>query len=190
MMMMTVAANSAPQASPTMGVPNQTTGAVTVRLNATDADGNPLSYSISSQPSSGSVQAVAVEPGRFTYTPTAAARVRAGTTAGADFDTFTVTVSDGQVSTPVTVQVPVLPAVLVNNNTTGSTQASPIRRSDRRQSRVCGQSGHQHRHSKSMPPPVPPLASRSLWVLRRRGWRPARTGRRYTWPTETAAPLR
>ena len=64
--------------------------------------------------------------GAFTYKPTAAARTAAGISAGPDFDTFTVTVSDGQGgATPVTVQVAVLPGVFENSNTPATTQANP-----------------------------------------------------------------
>ena len=104
-----VAANSAPVAgTPTVGTPDLTTGKVTGSLNVTDPDGNPLSYSVTGAPSSG---AVALDgAGGFTYTPTQAARLRAGQTAGADADAFTVAVSDGVASTSVLVKVTVFPA--------------------------------------------------------------------------------
>ena len=67
---------------------------------------------------------MAVAGASVTYTPTVAARLAAGSTAGVDFDSFTVAVSDGQASTPVSVSVPVLPAVWVNepqvSNVTGA----------------------------------------------------------------------
>ena len=67
---------------------------------------------------------VAVSGASVTYTPTVAARLAAGSTTGVDFDSFTVAVSDGQASTPVSVSVPVLPAVWVNapqvSNVTGA----------------------------------------------------------------------
>ena len=112
-----------------MGIPNQTTGEITVNVDATDADGNSLTYTV---PASGAGAptrgTVSVNPttGAFTYEPTAAARTAAGISAGPDFDTFTVTVSDGQGgATPVTVQVAVLPGVFENSNTPASTQANP-----------------------------------------------------------------
>jgi len=104
-----VVANSAPVAgTPTVGTPDPTTGKVTGSLNVTDPDGNPLLYSVTAAPSSG---AVALDgAGGFTYTPTQAARLRAGQTAGADADAFTVAVSDGVASTSLLVKVTVFPA--------------------------------------------------------------------------------
>src|SRR5262249_18700427 len=50
--------------------------------------------------------------GLFKYAPTQAERLRAGQTTSADQDSFTIAVSDGQgATTPVTVQVAVLPAL-------------------------------------------------------------------------------
>ena len=39
-------ANSAPTASPSQGVPNQSTGAIAGAVNGADVDGNPLSYTL------------------------------------------------------------------------------------------------------------------------------------------------
>ncbi len=104
-----------------VGSPDQSTGAVAVALNAVDADGNPLTYSVTTKPVNGTVT---VAGPSVTYTPTVAARLAAGSTTGVDFDSFTVAVSDGQASTPVSVSVPVLPAVWVNapqvSNVTGA----------------------------------------------------------------------
>jgi YVTN family beta-propeller protein len=100
------AANSAPTASPTVGIADAATGAVTVSLNATDVDNNPLTYAVTVQPTNGSVTTTA--PGVYKYTPTEAARLRSGTTPLTDG--FTVTVSDVQGgSTAVQVSVPVSP---------------------------------------------------------------------------------
>jgi YVTN family beta-propeller protein/VCBS repeat-containing protein len=128
-MMMAAVANSAPTASPSMGTPDQTTGQITGNVNATDVDGNPMTYTVPTSgagaPTRGTVS-VNQTTGAFTYKPTAAARTAAGISAGADFDTFTVTVSDGQGGvTPVSVQVAVLPGVFENSNTPGSAQANP-----------------------------------------------------------------
>ena len=121
MMAMAAVANAAPSASPVVGSPDQSTGAVAVALNAVDADGNPLTYSVTTKPVNGTVT---VAGPSVTYTPTVAARLAAGSTTGVDFDSFTVAVSDGQASTPVSVSVPVLPAVWVNapqvSNVTGA----------------------------------------------------------------------
>jgi YVTN family beta-propeller protein/VCBS repeat-containing protein len=125
-LMMAAAANSAPTAAPVVGAPDQATGAVLVSLHATDADGNPLTYAVTSQPTGGSV--VASAGGEFTYTPSVATRLAAATTSTPDFDSFTVSVSDGQGGvTPVTVSVPELPAVWANqpssSNVTGASPA-------------------------------------------------------------------
>jgi YVTN family beta-propeller protein len=122
-MAMAAVANSAPTANPTTGTPNQTTGAVTGTLNGTDADGNPLSYTVTTQPTGGTVT-LNSSTGAFTYTPSVAARLRAGTTTSVDFDSFAVSVSDGQATTPATVTVPVLPAVFANK-TAGVTGTAP-----------------------------------------------------------------
>ena len=102
--------NTAPVAgTPTMGNPNAATGAVIGSLNVIDTDGNPLTYTITGQPASGTV---ALAGGGFTYTPTAAARLRAGQTPDFDTDSFTVAASDGVLSTTTTVRVPVSPTAV------------------------------------------------------------------------------
>ena len=106
-----VVVNKAPTALPSQSAPNQTTGVVTGSINGADADGNTLSYAVSSAPTSGTV-AVNASTGAFTYTPTQAARLAAGITSAADYDTFTVTVNDGQTTTPAKVSVAVLPTQL------------------------------------------------------------------------------
>ena len=72
--------------APVVGSPDQVSGAVSVGLNPVGPSGNPLTYS-------GDVSA-----GQWhgdggwcvaTYTPTVAARLAAGSTAGVDFDSFT-----------------------------------------------------------------------------------------------------
>jgi YVTN family beta-propeller protein len=122
-MAMAAAVNTAPTANPTMGTPNQTTGAIAGTINGTDADGNPLSYTVTTQPTGGTV-ALNSSTGAFTYTPSVAARLRAGTTTSVDFDSFAVSVSDGQAATRATVTVPVLPAVFANR-TAGVTGTAP-----------------------------------------------------------------
>lgn len=91
MMAAAAAPNSAPTASPTMGKPDQTTGQIMGNVNATDVDGNPLTYTVppsgAGAPTRGTVS-VNQTTGAFTYKPTAAARTAAGISAGADFDTF------------------------------------------------------------------------------------------------------
>lgn len=108
--LMAAAANSAPTAKPSTDTPNEVTGEITGNVNAADAEQNPLTYTISAQPSRGVVSVDGA--GAFKYTPTQAERLKAGQTAGADLDSFTITVADDQGgATPVTVQVGVLPAV-------------------------------------------------------------------------------
>ncbi|MEU0497212.1 Ig-like domain-containing protein [Mycobacterium sp. NPDC006124] len=99
--------------APVAGTPGDTTvdyatGAVTGKVNFTDANGNPLSYSVSQQPVRGTVT-VGVD-GTFTFTPTAAQRLLANTAAGPTTATFTIAASDGSLSTPTTVTVAIDPA--------------------------------------------------------------------------------
>jgi VCBS repeat-containing protein len=104
MLMAAAVANSSPTASPSMGTPNTSTGVSVGNVNAVDTESNPLTYSVAGQPTRGTVNIDS--SGTITYTPTQAERVRAGQTTGADQDSFTITVSDGQGGTaPVTVQV-------------------------------------------------------------------------------------
>ena len=64
--------NRAPAAgTPTVGTPNTTTGAVSGNLNFTDPDNDSLSYSVPTQPVSGTI---AFNGSTYTYTPTQAAR--------------------------------------------------------------------------------------------------------------------
>lgn len=125
------ARNAAPVAgAATIGAPNPTTGAVTGSLGVTDANGDPLTYTLTGKPVRGTVTLTA--SGGFTYTPTAAARHDAATVgapASLTTDAFTVTVNDGRrgvVTTTVTVgisptnRVPtVTTTVSAPNSTTG-----------------------------------------------------------------------
>ena len=96
--------NSPPVADPPIvGQPDPTTGVVTGRVNATDADGDPLTYQVVTLPAMGSV--VVGASGQFTYTPTSAARHTRGP-AESTTDTFTITITDGYggaASVPVSV---------------------------------------------------------------------------------------
>ena len=103
--------NTAPKiTSTTVSNPNSSTGIVTGAVKATDAQKDSLTYSASASAKGG---VVAIDPvtGKFTYTPTAAARHDAATTGAATAaktDTFTVTVTDtaGEAATKlVTVKV-------------------------------------------------------------------------------------
>lgn len=87
--------NSAPFfATGRAGSPNSTTGAVQIRVTALDFDGDSLVFAAPAATSKGTI--VDLGGGRFTYTPTAAARYTAFTGSRADrFDTVSVSVSDG-----------------------------------------------------------------------------------------------
>ena len=105
--------NSAPTASVSVGVPNQLTGQITGSVSGVDAELNPLVYSVpvsgAGAPTKGTVS-INRDTGAFAYQPSTGARLAAQSTSAPDFDTFTVNVTDGQESTPVTVTVAVLPA--------------------------------------------------------------------------------
>ncbi|MET0454998.1 MAG: Ig-like domain-containing protein [Mycobacterium sp.] len=98
------AGNQPPTATPTFGTPN-VGGAVAGALNATDPNGDTLTYAVTSQGSQGTV--TLGTGGTFTYQPTVAARFDAFT-GGPATDSFTVTVSDG-VNPAVTVTVAAVP---------------------------------------------------------------------------------
>ena len=113
-----LATNTAPTASPSYGSPNQVTGAISGSVNGSDVDpSTTLTYTVTVAPAGGQV-GVTGATGAFAYTPTEAARLAAGQTASADFDNFTVSVSDGQAATAVTVSPAVLPAVVSNPTST------------------------------------------------------------------------
>ena len=108
-----VAPLAAPNSAPTVptqpnGVPNPVTGVVAGTITATDADNDPLTYAVVTGPATGTVE-LNPATGAYTYTPTQAARLAAGVTAGLDTDSFTVAVSDGQQTTNAAVSVYVSP---------------------------------------------------------------------------------
>ncbi len=82
-------------AATTLGNPQERSGVITGAINATDADGDPLAYTVGKT----SKGTFTVNPdGTFTYTPTAAARAAAskrGASAAAKSETVSITVSDG-----------------------------------------------------------------------------------------------
>ncbi len=94
----TTPSNNAPIAgTPTVGTPNPSTGVVVGQVNATDPDGDTLTYSGPATTSKGTV--LVNSNGSFTYTPTPTARhnaARDGAGAADLVDTFTATVSDGK----------------------------------------------------------------------------------------------
>lgn len=100
-----VRGNTAPTAgTPTVGTPNAQTGAVSGNLNFTDADGDPLTYTVVTPPANGTLSINSA--GTYTFTPTQAARdaARAASTV-----TFSVRAGDGTATGTVTVTVPVTP---------------------------------------------------------------------------------
>jgi YVTN family beta-propeller protein len=115
--------NSAPAlgVQPT-GIPDPVTGVVTGTVIASDA--NPLTYTVAGTPTGGGQVSINPTTGSYTYTPTPAQRLAAGTTPGADIDTFTVSVSDGQATTTGTVPVYVSPTQL-NVGTPIAVQRNP-----------------------------------------------------------------
>ncbi|QSE82899.1 YncE family protein [Rhodococcus koreensis] len=117
------AALSASTAGPTVGVPDRSTGAV---LGSINASGTQLQYPVTTPPSRGTVTVDTT--GGFTYTPTQVERQRAALNPDADYDSFTVTVTSGQSSTPVTVQVPVSAArmQLAQSTTVGSNPSGVV----------------------------------------------------------------
>ncbi len=120
------AVNTAPTASPTVNAPDDVNaGKVTGSLNATDPEGSTLTYAVTGTPANGAVTVDGA--GNYAYTPTQAVRLAASQTPGADTDSFTVTVSDGQASTPVTVTVPISSTqTTLNTPTTVGTNPSAL----------------------------------------------------------------
>ena len=90
----TVTATTAPPipADVTVGTPDPATGVVRGTLPATDANGAPLTYTVTTPPAYGRVT---IRPdGSYVYVPSAAGQAYARTHPGA-FDTFTVQASSG-----------------------------------------------------------------------------------------------
>jgi VCBS repeat-containing protein len=114
--------NTAPTGSASVGTPNGSTGVVTGRISATDAEGDALGYTGTASTAKGAV--IVAGDGSFSYTPTAAARHNAAslTATNADkTDSFAVTVSDGHGgSTAVPVSVAIGPANTAPTGTASS----------------------------------------------------------------------
>ena len=102
----TTESNSPPEVLDPFSRPDLATGTIIGTVDATDPDGDPLSYAVTAAPTSGTVT-IDAATGAYTYTPNDAARLQAAQTSTRDTDTFTVTASDGYstTSTPVTVPI-------------------------------------------------------------------------------------
>lgn len=119
-----VSANVAPveTESPTMSAPSRSSGLVSGAVHVTDANGNPLTYTVSTSPEKGTVEIDNL--GNFTYKPTEAAREAASARNAPDtakIDFFEISASDGAASlaVPVTVQVAPLDGVQIDAITVG-----------------------------------------------------------------------
>ncbi|KAF0959627.1 Ig-like domain-containing protein [Rhodococcus sp. T7] len=124
--------NSASTAGPIVGVPERSTGVVRGSINAS---GNQLRYEVT-QPSGGTVTVDAT--GNFIYTPTQVARQAASAAAlnpaaldpSANYDSFTVTVTDVQsgnrVDVPVQVPVSAAQMKVVQSTTVGSNPSGAV----------------------------------------------------------------
>ena len=106
--------NTAPVAgTAVVGPPDATSGTVSGRITAGDADGDALIYSAPSSTGRGTIS-ISSSGGGFTYTPSSAARQNAaapGATPADLQDNFTISVADGYGGTDTaTVTVPISPA--------------------------------------------------------------------------------
>ncbi|MEH3138907.1 MAG: Ig-like domain-containing protein [Mycobacterium kyogaense] len=103
--------NNPPTGRVVVGSPSPFTGRVTGRVIGSDEDRDPLTYSGPTSTAKGTV--VVSSTGRFTYTPTAAARhaaAKSGATDADKTDTFVVNIADGNGGvTPVSVTVRISP---------------------------------------------------------------------------------
>lgn len=124
--------NAVPTANPTKGKPNTTTGVVAGAVNGADADKDKLTYTVTSDAVKG-VLDLNQSTGKFTYRPSAQARLDAGAVVDmndpARTDTFTVTITDaygGSITKDVSLAIdpnraPVTPGFSAGtpNSTTG-----------------------------------------------------------------------
>jgi YVTN family beta-propeller protein/VCBS repeat-containing protein len=104
--------NQAPTAVGTFSTANPVTGAVTGKVVATDPEGVTPTITLTTTPALGTLVYNATAA-TFTYTPTAAQRILAGTTPWqATTIAMTVTVSDGVNIAPVQINIPVSAVVI------------------------------------------------------------------------------
>lgn len=114
--------NAAPTGKTTIGPRDVNTGVVTGFIVGADTDGDTLSYTGPASTTKGSF--TLGTDGRFTYTPTAAARDKAAVFTGpaADkVDTFSVTVADGHggtIAVPVSITISPSNTIAANGQTT------------------------------------------------------------------------
>ncbi|MCV7368359.1 hypothetical protein CRI77_09415 [Mycolicibacterium duvalii] len=106
---------NSPPSVPTqpVGKPNAVTGVVTGAVIATDPDSDALTFSLSENPTAGTVTLNPLT-GAYRYLPATTARLAAAATPSVDTDSFIVSVSDGQSATTAPVSVYIAPIRLQN----------------------------------------------------------------------------
>ncbi|TQR86317.1 hypothetical protein D8S82_12100 [Mycobacterium hodleri] len=102
----TAVVNQPPTAQATFSTPNPITGVVTGTVVATDPEGKKPTIALTSKPTLGTLVFNATTA-TFTYTPTTAQRILAGTTTQVDTIAMTVTVSDGVNKVPTQIAIPI-----------------------------------------------------------------------------------
>jgi len=100
---------------PTVGAPDPDTGTVSGSLNFANKTGGTLKYSVSAQPTTGTV--TVNTDGTYSFTPTQLARDTAAISAGTTNSTFKVTATNGRGDATVTVTVPIAPTVITGDST-------------------------------------------------------------------------
>ncbi|WP_445165274.1 Ig-like domain-containing protein [Mycolicibacterium sp. Dal123E01] len=95
--------------TPTVNAPNAVTGAITGSVTATDPASQPLTYSVATGPTKGSITNFNAATGAFTYTPGTSAQLAAEVAGAVGADTFTISASNGAASISFTVHVVVDP---------------------------------------------------------------------------------
>jgi len=106
--------NQPPTVSTVFNTPNATTGVITGQVIGTDPEGQPVTYALTTAPTTGTLVFDSTTA-NFTYTPTTAQRISAGVTSTVDTIAMTVTVSDGTTSVPAVVNIPISPTALTKS---------------------------------------------------------------------------